>query len=183
MTHQPFQSWCEACVIGRSRQSPHAKAAPGEQEVKDTERPEPMIQIDYAYGSTKQKHEIQEGEAVAPRSNPGAEPAQENAPDEPNAEAGGIGSDPLEKPVDYRDQFGLSLVASESITCLPILEKGVGSLKWVTEHLVRLSLQVSNPGARGPRAFSETGSQCGAGLPFTPGPGHQHSPYRERVAR
>ena len=45
MTHQPFQSWCEACVIGRSRQSPHAKAAPGEQEVKDTERPEPMIQI------------------------------------------------------------------------------------------------------------------------------------------
>jgi hypothetical protein len=27
VTHQPFAPWCEACVLGRSRQSPHDKAS------------------------------------------------------------------------------------------------------------------------------------------------------------
>ncbi|CAE7388143.1 AGD9 [Symbiodinium sp. CCMP2592] len=126
ITHQPFQPWCEACVLGRSRQSPHAKTTPT------------------AYGFTKQKHEVQEGELEslpwAGHGDAGGEEAHPDAQNEPNAEAGGIGEIPLQKPIDYRDQFGLSLVAAESTT----LEKGAGSLKRVTEHLVRLSLQVTS---------------------------------------
>ena len=63
ITHQPFQPWCEACVLGRSRQSPHIGQEGEAQEVPQEARPEPMIQIDYAYTFTKQKHEVQEGEA------------------------------------------------------------------------------------------------------------------------
>ena len=145
ITHQPFQPWCEACVLGRSRQSPHIGREGEAQEVPQEARPEPMIQIDYAYTFTKQKHEVQEGEADAqsaparqeggaPQAAEGGEP---NGGDEPNAS----------EPVDYRDQFGLTFFAAESssgwISAVPILEKGAGSLKRVTEAVVRLSLQVS----------------------------------------
>ena len=145
ITHQPFQPWCEACVLGRSRQSPHIGQEGEAQEVPQEARPEPMIQIDYAYTFTKQKHEVQEGEADvqsapargeggAPQAAEGGEPG---GGDEPNAS----------EPVDYRDQFGLTFFAAESssgwISAVPILEKGAGSLKRVTEAVVRLSLQVS----------------------------------------
>ena len=101
-----------------------------------------MIQIDYSYTFTKQKHEIQEGEQVVQAQGPdGAADADNEPNDQEQPEAA------AEQPVDYRDQFGLCMVAAESttgwITCLPVLEKGAGSLKRVTEALVRLSLHVS----------------------------------------
>ncbi|CAE7726372.1 GIP [Symbiodinium necroappetens] len=83
-----------ACVLGRSRQSPH-KSRPAEHEGDEAED-----------GATEE--------------------------------------------IDYRDQFGLCLVAVESTTgwmqATPILEKGAASLKRVAEQLVRLTLQVS-PGS------------------------------------
>ena len=49
--------------------------------------------------------------------------------------------------IDYRDQYGLTLVAAESsagwLLAIPVLEKGAGALKRVVEQLVRLSLQVA----------------------------------------
>ena len=42
ITHHPFQSWCEACVVGRSKQSPHKSAEVSkEQEVKAHSRTTP----------------------------------------------------------------------------------------------------------------------------------------------
>eukprot|EP00439_Symbiodinium_sp_Y106_P049880 s4767_g6.t1 len=42
ITHHPFQSWCEACVVGRSKQSPHKSAEVSkEQEVKAHSRATP----------------------------------------------------------------------------------------------------------------------------------------------
>ncbi|CAE7041145.1 unnamed protein product [Symbiodinium sp. CCMP2592] len=86
-----------------------------EQEVSSTSQPDPVIQIDYGYGFTKQKHEGAEVK-MSPMT-PGPSPS------------------------------GLTLFAAESTTgwivALPILEKGAGSLKRVTENLTRLSLQIS----------------------------------------
>ena len=142
VTHQPFQPWCEACVLGRSRQSPHKAQQPEEQEVSDVSKPDPVIQIDYGYGFTKQKHEVQDGEEQATsEGRAGGNDQQADGEHEPNAPAAEA------QPIDYRDQFGLTMFAAESttgwITALPILEKGAGSLKRVTESLTRLSLQIS----------------------------------------
>ena len=136
ITHQPFQPWCQACLAGRSRQSPHKVADKDPtQEVKEEKRVTPTIQIDYAYTFTKQKHEVQEGEADANRGADGErEPAEH---DEPNAQ----------EDVDYQNQHGLTLVGAESTTgwtvAIPIAQKGSASLKRVTEHLVRLSMLIS----------------------------------------
>ncbi|OLP77592.1 hypothetical protein AK812_SmicGene42341 [Symbiodinium microadriaticum] len=56
-------------------------------------------------------------------------------------------ANPDEGKVDYRDRYGLTLVAAESSTgwllANPVLEKGAGALKRVVEQLVRLSLQAA----------------------------------------
>ncbi|CAE7327609.1 unnamed protein product [Symbiodinium sp. CCMP2592] len=50
ITHHPFQSWCEHCVVGRSKQSPHAQIQQDvEQKVDEKVRVDPVIQIDYAF--------------------------------------------------------------------------------------------------------------------------------------
>ncbi|CAE7232609.1 unnamed protein product [Symbiodinium sp. CCMP2592] len=134
VTHHPFQPWCEACVMGRSKQSPHSKAGgqmEGEEVAPDA-RVHPMIQIDYGYTFTRHRHEVEaEGDQEK------AEP-EEDKSNEPNQE--GEADDP-------RDQFGLCLVGVETTTgwvcSIPVLEKGARSLKRVTEQLVRLSLQTS----------------------------------------
>ena len=48
VTHHPFQPWCEACVLGRSRQNPH-KSRPAEHEgdeVPETVPDKPVVQIE-----------------------------------------------------------------------------------------------------------------------------------------
>ena len=136
ITHHPFQSWCEACLVGRSRQSPHKQEDKAQaQEVEDTKRATPTIHIDYAYTFTKQKHEVQRGEG--------------GAQDDQNEDESKADREPPEeqKEVDYQDQHGLTVVGAESTTgwtvAIPIAQKGSGSLKRVTEHLVRLSMLIS----------------------------------------
>ena len=157
ITHQPFQSWCEHCVLGRSRQSPHK---PGQQEVEqkvgNNVRVDPVIQIDYAFTFTKRKHEpAAEAPAAEAGNLEGGDDDQGHAAEaghveEEAAEGEGHAKEDVAAPAgqaDRRDQFGLCLVAAESTTgwlvAVPVQEKGAGSLKRVTEQLVRLSLQVS----------------------------------------
>ncbi|CAE7826846.1 unnamed protein product, partial [Symbiodinium necroappetens] len=135
VTRQPFASWCPACVLGRSRQSPHKDKPPPKEspEVKEAER-RPVFQIDYFYTLTKERGEEEQQPG-------GGEEAEETEPaskEEQAAEA--------EKP-DYRDQFGLNLVAGEStsgwITVVPVLAKGSTTLKRVAETLVRTTMQIA----------------------------------------
>ena len=143
ITHHPFQPWCEACVLGRSRQNPH-KSRPAEHEgdeVPDSVPDKPVVQIDYCYTFTKHRWQGQ-GEQAAQGDDQGQpEAEQQQQPQEEDAAA---------EEIDYRDQFGLCLVAVESTTgwmqAIPILEKGATSLKRVAEQLVRLTLQAS-PGS------------------------------------
>ena len=144
ITHHPFQPWCEACVLGRSRQSPHRRQG-GENEGEGKELPEPseakpVIQLDYSYSYTftKLRGEMAEGEQQ-PTDDQG-QPGQ----------AGQEGQEGGDEPVDVRDQHGLCLLAAESTTgwiaAIPVLEKGSNSLKRVAEQIVRLTLQVSPGG-------------------------------------
>ena len=124
ITHHPFQSWCEACVVGRSKQSPHKSAEVNKgQEVAAQGRATPTLQIDYAYTFTKQKHEVQQGEGRS-------EGQQANGDREPGAEPGPKPDD------DYENQHGLCLVGAESTTgwtvAIPIAQKGSSSLKSVS---------------------------------------------------
>ena len=147
VTHHPFAAWCEACVLGRSKPSAHPKASP-EQPVEEA-RKVPKIEIDYCYTFTKHRHELQEGEETEPKAE--EERAEGDADDaarraegnEPESKA----TNPEDTKIDYRDQYGLTLVAAESSTgwllAIPVLEKGAGALKRVVEQLVRLSLQVA----------------------------------------
>ena len=147
VTHHPFAAWCEACVLGRSKQSAHPKASP--EEPVEEARKVPKIEIDYCYTFTKHRHELQEGEEAEPkneeeRAGGDADDAARRAEgNEPENKA----ADPEDDKVDYRDQYGLTLVAAESSTgwllAIPVLEKGAGALKRVVEQLVRLSLQVA----------------------------------------
>eukprot|EP00439_Symbiodinium_sp_Y106_P057167 s3995_g8.t1 len=142
VTHHPFAAWCECCVLGRSKQSPHPK----NKDVKVEEKTQhPKISIDYCYTFTKQRHEVQEGEEQA-----GAVGrAEEDAHDEAGDGAGAEQKDQpaQDDPADYRDQFGLTLLGAESttgwVTAIPVLEKGATSLKRVVENLVRLSMVIS----------------------------------------
>ncbi|CAE6969495.1 RE2, partial [Symbiodinium sp. CCMP2456] len=141
ITHHPFQPWCEACVVGRSKQSPHRSAEKDQgQEVKEETRATPTIQIDYAYTFTKQKHEVQKGESNQEGGNDG-EPEQDQRPEQGQPEDREKAED------DYQNQYGLTLVGAESTTgwtvAIPIAQKGATSLKRVTEHLVRLSMLIS----------------------------------------
>ncbi|CAE7886457.1 unnamed protein product [Symbiodinium sp. KB8] len=147
VTHHPFAAWCEACVLGRSKQTAHPKADP-EQPVEEA-RKGPRIEIDYCYTFTKHRHELQEGEDNEPRAadqraeGDGDDAARRPEAEDPERKA----ENPDEGKVDYRDQYGLTLVAAESSTgwllAIPVLEKGAGALKRVVEQLVRLSLQVA----------------------------------------
>eukprot|EP00439_Symbiodinium_sp_Y106_P015244 s7793_g2.t1 len=139
VTHQPFQSWCPACVLGRSRQSPHKEqpaAAPG----SGSKEPDPrtMIQIDFFYTFTRERGEVSDEQA----------PAEDRA-DGPQEEAPGSGDEAKqdEEKRDHRDQFGLNLVAAESktgwIAVVPILAKGSSSLKRTTETIVRMAMQIA----------------------------------------
>ena len=143
ITHHPFQPWCEACVLGRSRQNPH-KSWPAEHEgdeVPDTVPDKPVVQIDYCYTFTRHRWQGQGDQAAQ-----GDDQGQPEAEQQQHQQA----EDGATEEIDYRDQFGLCLVAVESTTgwmqATPILEKGAASLKRVAEQLVRLTLQVS-PGS------------------------------------
>ncbi|CAE7198879.1 unnamed protein product [Symbiodinium sp. CCMP2456] len=132
-THQPFASWCEACLLGRSRSSPHLRVPEPGIEAKDTEENVPVIQVDYCYTFTKARQEVTEKQE-------GTDAGIEEKTQEEQAPG----------PEDYRDQFALALVGAESTTgwlaAIPVLQKGASSLKRVTENLVRLSLQISAAG-------------------------------------
>ena len=137
VTHHPFQPWCEACVLGRSRQNPHRaqRDEPEGDELPDAKETNPVIQIDYGYTFTKLRGEIPDEEV---------NPADDQGPEQREQ------AETPKEPVDVRDQYGLCLLAAESTTgwicAVPVLEKGAGSLKRVAEQLVRLSLQVSPGG-------------------------------------
>ena len=139
VTHHPFAAWCEACVLGRSRQSPHPKP---DEAIEDARKIQKM-EMDYAVTFTKHRHEMQAGEGEA---NQGGADDGDDAGQVADNKAAGEEENQLEE-VDYRDQFGLTLVAAEDTTgwllAIPVLEKGAGALKRVVEQLVRLSLQVA----------------------------------------
>ncbi|CAE7289458.1 unnamed protein product [Symbiodinium sp. CCMP2592] len=124
VTHQPFAAWCPACVAGRAKASPHKPR----EEAKDGPDLEkgamPVIQIDYGYTFTRRRNqETDEGDCEA-------EPGPED--------------------VDLQDQYGLTLFGVESTTgwqlAIPVLQKGAGALRRVTEQLVRASMQISPAG-------------------------------------
>ncbi|CAE7451931.1 GIP, partial [Symbiodinium sp. CCMP2456] len=144
VTHHPFAAWCEACVLGRAKQTPHPKEDP-EKPTEET-RKTIKIEIDYCYTFTKQRHEVQEGEGEQGNGDARAD-ADDGAQRPDNAQGERGPEEGVEEKIDYRDQFGLTLVAAESSTgwllAIPVLEKGAGALKRVVEQLVRLSLQVA----------------------------------------
>ena len=139
ITHQPFAPWCQACVAGRSRQSPHR--AEDHSETHEHPQKSPMvIQLDYCYTFTSEKGGLPEKEdesrvvddsGVAEGPGEGPQQEEENKADRP----------------DHRDQFGLNLLAAESTTgwvaALPLVAKGAASLRRVAESMVRLSLQLA----------------------------------------
>ena len=67
VTHHPFQPWCEACVLGRSRQNPHRTQhdEPQGDELPNTKDGNPVIQLDYGYSFTRLRGELAEDEANA----------------------------------------------------------------------------------------------------------------------
>ncbi|CAE7337252.1 unnamed protein product [Symbiodinium sp. CCMP2592] len=134
ITHQPFQPWCQACLMGRSRQSPHRDQEPAESDAGPRDA-RPLMQIDYCFTFTDSKQMIQDeqaGEIDEPVAGDSAEEKDE--------------AEKAEKP-NYMDQFGLNLVAAESssgwVAALPLLAKGAVSLKKTTETLTRLSMQLA----------------------------------------
>ena len=124
ITHQPFAPWCAACMMGRSRQSPHEHQSPDRAAPDSAPGPvKCVMQIDFCYNAfTKSK-----GEAP------------------PDTEEGGDQGDDIS--LDTQDQRGLNLVCSEFTTgwllSLPLAAKGTSSLKRVTEALSRLSMQIA----------------------------------------
>ena len=135
ITHQPFASWCPSCVLGRSRQSPHSSQRVEKKgDLSDTK---PCIQIDYCYTFTSERGEGHLSESKS-REDPNAEA---EAPQPLVGDA-----DEAENVQDYINQFGLNLAGAESTTgwviAIPLMAKGTSSLKKVTEHITRLSMQV-----------------------------------------
>ncbi|OLP81047.1 hypothetical protein AK812_SmicGene38469 [Symbiodinium microadriaticum] len=144
ITHHPFAPWCEACLVGRSRQSPHPKA---DADKPVEERKFPKIEIDYCYTFTKKRREIGADEEKG-ESRPDGQDGEGPTAEPSDTKFGDVFfEDPGKEAVDYRDQFALTLVAAESSTgwilAMPVLEKGSSYLKRVVEQLVRLSMQVS----------------------------------------
>ncbi|OLP86509.1 Copia protein [Symbiodinium microadriaticum] len=145
ITHHPFAPWCEACLVGRSRQSPHPKAD-ADKPVEEV-RKFPKIEIDYGYTFTRKRHEIGADEEKG-ENRPDGQDGEGPTAEHTDTNFGDVFfEDPGKEAVDYRDQFALTLVAAESSTgwilAIPVLEKGSSSLKRVVEQLVRLSMQVS----------------------------------------
>ena len=92
VTHQPFASWCAACVAGRSKASPHKAADQSKAELDPKDNPIPTVQIDYGYTFTKRR---QEGD------DPEDADDHEGADDE----------------INYQDQFGVALFAADRELC------------------------------------------------------------------
>ena len=130
VTHQPFASWCPACVLARSRQSPHPRAKEAKAE-KEGDKKLATIQIDYAYTFTGDRGVIEE----EPADEDGAK--QDNQGDEDEAK---------KDESDKANQFALNLVAGEAVTGwlvgMPVVAKGAAALKKVTENLVRTSILI-----------------------------------------
>ena len=137
VTHQPFQPWCQACLMGRSRQSPHERKEEDPKPDGPIDR-KPVIQIDYCYTFTSEKG--QERDAPQPADDQDQGPEATPDGDWPKSK-----EDP--EKLDTKDQFGCSLVAAESTTgwicVVPVLAKGSASLKRATEALVRMSMMVA----------------------------------------
>ena len=130
ITHQPFAPWCSACVMGRSRQSPHDKASE-DKKCDANGKTGPVLQVDYCYTFTRSpnaKEELKEQGEIP--SNEG-----ENVKEK---------EDQVAECPDYRDQFGLNLVAAESTTgwliAVPLVAKGSATIKRATEALVKMSM-------------------------------------------
>ena len=133
ITHHPFQSWCEACVVGRSKQSPHES---GGEQGAGGQGPFPCNadapdRLPTRLPSKSMRCSREKKRATARR----PEPSRTQRP-----------SSPRTADDDYENQHGLCLVGAESTTgwtvAIPIAQKGSSSLKWVTEHLIRLSMLV-----------------------------------------
>ncbi|CAE7941469.1 unnamed protein product, partial [Symbiodinium necroappetens] len=130
ITHQPFASWCSACVLARSRQTPHSQGKEAQAE-KDGDKKLTTIQIDYAYTFTGDRGIAEE------------EKSKEASEEQPSQSG-----DPEQKEEDDKaNQFALNLVAGEAVTGwlagLPVVAKGAASLKRVTETLVRTSILIA----------------------------------------
>ena len=139
VTHQPFQPWCQACLMGRSRQSPHGAREPSTEDDQSGKR-RPVIQIDYCYTFISEKGE----EAGTPQPTDDQDNG-ERKPEEKKDEEELEQHEP-EKP-DAKNQFGCNLVAAESTTgwicVVPVMAKGSASLKRAREALVRMSMLVA----------------------------------------
>ena len=138
ITHQPFAPWCQACLAGRSRQSPH-KAEEITETQEEPQRAPMVIQLDYCYTFTKEKGAQPEEEGTETRA--ADDSGVVAGPQQPSEErAEGDEAPKPEKP-DLRDQFGLNLMAAENTTgwvsALPLVAKGAASLKRVAEAMVR----------------------------------------------
>ena len=127
VTHQPFASWCAACVAGRAKASPHKPREEAKEGPDLQKGAMPVIQIDYGFTFTKKRSQHEDGNG------------DEDIEDEPK-----------EDEINYQDQFGLTLFGAESTTgwliAIPVLQKGAGALRRVTEQLVRASMQVTPAG-------------------------------------
>ena len=136
ITHQPFAPWCQACLAGRSRQSPR-KAEDITETQEEPQRAPMVIQLDYCYTFTKEKG-----------AQPEEEETEKRAADDSGVVAGPreerTEGDEVPKPEkpDLRDQFGLNLMAAGWVSALPLVAKGAASLKRVAEAMVRLTLQL-----------------------------------------
>ena len=129
ITHQPFASWCSACVLARSRQTPHSQGKEAQAE-KDGDKKLTTIQIDYAYTFTGDRGIAEEEKKEASEEQPG----QAEGPEQKEED-------------DKANQFALNLVGGEAVTGwlagLPVVAKGAASLKKVTETLVRTSILIA----------------------------------------
>ena len=88
----------------------------------------PRIEIDYCYTFTKHRHELQEGEDNEPRAadqraeGDGDDAARRPEAEDPERKA----ENPDEGKVDYRDQYGLTLVAAGKQHGVAVGHSGVG---------------------------------------------------------
>ncbi|CAE7838927.1 GIP [Symbiodinium sp. CCMP2592] len=114
VTHHPFQPWCEACLLGRSRQNPHRNQGeePKGDELPDNKQSDPVIQIDYECTFTKLRGELADDE-----DRPGDDQGQpDNQVGQADGQEGEQGEGQQDGAVDVRDQYGLCLLGAESTT-------------------------------------------------------------------
>ncbi|CAE7778784.1 unnamed protein product [Symbiodinium sp. CCMP2592] len=130
ITHQPFASWCPACVLARSRQSPHSQQREAKAE-KEGDKKLTTMQIDYAYTFTGDRGIANEEDTEKDAEKDAKKDTEKDAEKDAEKE-------------DKANQFALNLVAGEVVTGwlvgMPVLAKGAASLKKVTKNLVRVSM-------------------------------------------